>query len=338
MKISHSKREKYELCSEKYRLYYVEKLRSPTISSPLFFGSALDEAFSRLLLDKKPNLTPEELEQLKNTPEDIFVQKMLKVEHNGQIVQLDKSLQADYFAKDFTPELLLPSHVNLLQEYEPAYSLVDFIDFHKQCQEQLGQKRRIHADDKELFNYMTWLNLVEKGKLMITAYKDTVVPQIQTVHDIQKSISVKNEDGDEIVGLIDFTANFTGDDKLYVCDNKTSSTAYKADSVQNSDQLATYCQAEGTDSAAYVVVEKKLFKKEPKIHINVIKDTIPEERYVKTFDKFDQTVYNIEQGWFEKNWKSCYTFGRRCEYYNLCKNGDSTGLVRLKSKVEHEEL
>lgn len=339
MKLSHSKREKYTLCSEKYRLYYEERLRGPNIQSPLFFGSALDEAFSRLLLEKKQNLTPKELEQLKSTPEDIFVQNMLKVEHNGEKIELSRSLQADYFAKDFTPELLLPSHVNLLQQYEPAYKLVDFIDFHKQCQEQLAQKRRIHADDKELFNYMTWLTLVEKGKLILDAYKDVVLPQIHEVYDIQKNISVKNEDGDEIVGLIDFTASYTdAPDVKFVNDNKTSSTAYKPDSVKESEQLSTYCHAEGTDSAAYIVAQKKVFKKDPKIHIDIIKDTIPEETYVKTFDKFDQTVYNIEQGWFEKNWKACYTFGRRCEYFNLCKNGDSTGLVRLKPKIEHEEL
>lgn len=330
MKLSHSKIEKYNLCSEKYRLYYEERLRGPNIQSPLFFGSALDEAFSRLLLDKKSVKTPEEMELFQISAEEAFLRKMLKVEHNGQIVQLDKSLQADYFAKDFTPELLLPTHVPLLQAYEPAYKLVDFLDFHKQCQEQLGQKKRIHKDDKQLFNYMTWLTLVEKGKLMLSAYSDVVMPQIETVQDIQKNISVKNEDGDEIVGLIDFTAKFVGDDKLYVCDNKTSSTAYKVDSVRESGQLSTYCHAEGTDSAAYVVIEKKVFKKDPIIHVSVIKDRISEETFKKTFTKYEQFVYNVEAGYFNQNPKACYSFGRRCEYWNVCKNNDYTGLVKIK--------
>jgi hypothetical protein len=45
--------------------------------SSLFFGNALDAAFSLLLLGKKRNPTEEELDQLlAQTPEDVFLAAM----------------------------------------------------------------------------------------------------------------------------------------------------------------------------------------------------------------------------------------------------------------------
>lgn len=339
MKLSHSAREKYELCPRKYKHHYIDRLRSPKIPSPLFFGSALDEAFSHLLLQKKEVLTDIELDmQLKQTPEELFQQKMLEISHNGEIVKLAQNPFADYYTSDFSPELLNKSHLPGLKQLEPAYGLVDFIDFHLQCKEQLAARKRLQGDDQILYNYLSWLSLTEKGKLMISAYQEQVIPQIHRVYDIQKSISLKNEDGDEITGLIDFTASFTDSPSVkYVNDNKTSSKPYKADSVQTSDQLATYCEAEETDKASYVVIEKKLFKKQPNIRCSVIKDTIPAVQFDKTFDKFEETVYNIERQHFPQNWDSCYAFGRPCEYLQLCKHNDSSNLIKVDKKVEIPE-
>lgn len=334
MRLSHSQLTLFEQCPRKWKFRYKDKLRGPKISSPLFFGSALDDAFSHLLLSKKEDLTDTELDQqLTITAEEVFQQKMLVVDHNRQTVELAQSPFADYFASDFSPELMNLSHEKLLQSLEPSYKLVDFIDFHLQCKEQFRAKKKLQDDDQILYNYMNWLSLNEKGLLMVDAYRNDVIPQIHRVYDIQKRICLPNQDGDEITGLIDFTGSFV--DKpgtKYIIDNKTSSKPYSLDSVKESQQLSTYCEAEGIDTAAYIVVEKKLFKKVPHIRTSVIKDTIPESTFDKTFDNFEKVCYSIEREEFPKNEDSCFAFGKMCEYFVYCKYQDDTGLVKLKDE------
>jgi hypothetical protein len=335
MKLSHSSVDEYNLCPRKYQLKRIEKWRSPKLPSPLFFGGALDEAFSFLLLQKKELITEEELTlQLNSSAEEIFTQKMLTVSDvNGAPVELAQSPLADYYTSDFTPELLDTKHLGQLQLLEPHYKLVDFIDFHKQCKEQLSAKKKLLTDDQILYNYLSWLTLVEKGKLMISAYKTQVLPQIHKVESIQEEISIKNDDGDEITGLIDFRCSFTDNpSQVYTMDNKTSSKAYPKDCVETSDQLATYCEAKKDPHAGYVVLEKKLYKKSPIIRTNIHKNVIPEEQFVKSFDRFEKTCYDIQAGKFPKNWDSCFAFGRVCEFYKVCKYNDYSGLILKEDK------
>ena len=334
MRLSYSASSVYELCPQKWKLQKIDKLRAAKISSPLFFGSALDEAFSHVLLQKKEVLTDAELDlQLNFTADELFYSKMLVISHNNQSVELSQSLLADYYASDFAAELLKPEHLGLLQSFEPAYKLTDYIDFHLQCKEQLSAKKKLLPDDQRLFNYLSWLTMVEKGKLMIQSYKDVVMPQIERVYDIQKPISILNGDGDEISGLIDFTASFTSAPGVkYIVDNKTSSKPYPANSVKESTQLATYCEAEGVKTAAYVVVEKKIFKKGDPIRSTVILDEIPEQTFEQTFEKYDTTLKGINAGAFPQNRKACFSFGRLCEYYAVCEYNDRSSLVDLSEK------
>jgi hypothetical protein len=340
-RFSHSSVDLYSLCGRKFKLQKIEKWRSPKLSSPLFFGRALDEAFSVLLCDKKVVLTDKELNvKLSKSAEEVFEDNMIIGEDvNRDPIELSHSLLADYYVSDFSPELMQKKHLKQLQVFEPTYSLSAFLDFHEQCKEQLRAKEILNEGDRLLFNYLSWVSLVEKGKLMIDSYRQVVIPQISEVVDIQKPISIKNEDGDEITGYIDFTAKFVGDDSIYICDNKSSSKAYTPGSVKESFQLATYCEAEGTNKAAYVVSEKKIFKKDSDTIVNgirssIIKDVIPEEQFQATFDRFENTAYNVQQGLFPENRSSCFSFGRICEYYKVCNFNDYSGLIRLGKKDE----
>ena len=333
---SHSSVELFNLCGRRFQLQRIEKWQSPRLPSALFFGSALDEAFGHLLCTKKEILTDEELTlQLTKTAEEVFLENMLIV--NGvdkKPVEMPQSLLADYFVSDFTPELLTDDAIVSLQQLEPHYKLVDFVDFHQQCREQLKGKHKVYDGDLQLYNYMTWLTLVEKGKLMINAYRNEVMPLIHRVESIQERISIKNDDGDEIRGLIDFRASFVDSpSQIYTMDNKSSSKPYPENATKESLQLATYCEAVGDTHAGFAVVEKKVFKRGPQIRVTVQKDVIPEETMQKAFDRFEKTVYNVQAGYFPENRDSCYAFGKRCEYYRVCHGGDYSGLVNLNKEV-----
>jgi hypothetical protein len=340
LRLSHSSKDMYLSCPKKWKFKYIDKFRSPRISSPLFFGNALDEAFSRLLLEKKKVLTPEETVLLSKTAEEVFYDNMLEIQHNRQTVSLPKNVNCDYYTSDFEPLLLSTTQLELLSEFAP--DIENFIEFHTDCKAYFKAKKKLHSNDMQVYNYMSWLSMVDKGYLMVEAYRTEIMPQIHEVYDIQKTITITNEYGDSITGKIDFTASFVDEpDQKYICDNKTSKELYKEDSVLLSDQLATYCEAEGTRHAAYVVIGKKVYKRTPHIHTQVIRNIIPEQTFVNTFDNFEKICYSIDAGKFEKNEDNCYAFGRPCEYIKYCKYGKFDGLIKLteeKKNVEKEEL
>lgn len=352
MKLSHSAKQTYELCSERYRLHYIEKLRSPKIFSALFFGGALDEAFSRILLEKKHVKTPEEMALMPFTAEELFLKNMEHVQHNGKVVEVSKSSFADYYTSDFEPSLLTDEALEKLYWFAPdvvdvrtdespfrEYARANILAFMADCKSALKDKKKLSVEDLTLFNYVTWLTLVEKGLLMIAAYRDQVMPHIFEVYSIQERIALPNEDGDEITGLIDFTCSFVDEPgAMYVCDNKTSSKPYKTSQTASSDQLATYCEFKGTNRAAYIVAEKKLFSKVPgQIRVSILKDIIPEATFAETFANFENVLHNVNTGCFEKNLSSCFSFGRMCPYFSLCKYGNADGLINMKAPVQEEE-
>jgi hypothetical protein len=202
----------------------------------------------------------------------------------------------------------------------------------------LKAKKKLSQADLKLFNYTTWLTLMRKGQLMVQAYREQVLPQIHEVFSIQERVTLPNATGDELTGLIDFTCDFVDEiGTLYICDNKTSSKPYKESTTAESGQLATYCEFKETNKAAYVVVEKKLYKNVPTIRIQVIRDTIPEETFAATFTEYDNALYNVKNEVFEKNFKACFEFGRVCPYYKLCKYGKKDGLIQIPPKVEDVE-
>jgi len=323
IKLSHSARSMLNECSEKYRLHYIERLRSPRLYSALFFGNALDAAFSRILLEKKKERTEIELALLEKTEEAIFLENMQEFKLNAVSQKLPMNELCEYYQSDFSPEFL-PQMEHKLEDFALQE---DFLAFFDSCKAILKDKKKLSKDDKILYNYMCWLSLCEKGKLMLKAYREQVLPQIHEVFAIQKSVSIINASGDAISGAIDFIASFVDrPNRRYICDNKSSSKAYKANAVLESDQLATYCEAEGMNFAAYVVIQKELFKKAPIIRTQIIKSEIKEQQLQNTFDKFEEAVYTIEEKRFSQNRDACFAFGKKCPYFDICRGKDDSEL------------
>lgn len=349
IRISNSAKDKFRSCARKYFYHYKEKLRSPKVGSALFFGNALDDAFSRMLLDKKKELTAPEKAGLEFTSEEIFSSRMLETKNDaGQIVQISQSPLADYYTSDFDASLFTSEIVSLVAKMDQNFNTIQKIStFHEECKKNLNwrnqNRRRLTDDEFILYNYINWLSLNEKGKLMLEAYKRDIIPQISEVYSIQKEIEIKSDLGDVIAGKIDYIASFNDRPEVpVIMDNKTSSKAYKPDAVQQSEQLATYGEAEQNLNAGYSVVQKEVFKKAPKIRTQLIIDTIPENLLLQTFDNYANIVEqisaageNIEN--YPQNWNSCFDFGKLCQYYSLCKHNSKDHLIDCKKPKESGE-
>ena len=297
VRLSHSASQTYIDCSEKYRLNYVDKIRPNTIPSFFFFGKKVESGLDVLLLRKKKNLTEEELELSKRCPKEVFDQDFKNVEINGDILDPRYTDRVVYFKSDFDASILTDEDEELLLE---------------------GMNEG-------------WVSLRRKAHMMIDAYEKEVLPEIEEVFSLQKEIILPNEDGDYIIGYEDFQAKFK-DGVTYICDNKTSSKPYKKDSVRLSEQFSPYSEYERNNNCAYIVIEKKIRVREPRVRISIIKDEVQESTKEAVFENFDIVLDGIKNNEYHKNYDSCGFGAIRCPYFNYCRTGDMKGLIDIKNK------
>lgn len=342
LRLSHSSIETYNTCPQKYKLHYIDKIRSDYLSSPLFFGKAIDGALNILLIAKKKDLNLAEQEMSKLNVYATFDASMHYIEINGEIIFAPLSDRLDYFNTDCNLEILTKDDIISIETLDFNYlddtsgtnfdslvgltknDLEDFVEFY-----QKNNKLKLPKSYKKVYNYICWLSLRRKGAFIIEAYKEHIIPQILEVHTIQEEVNLPNPSGDYITGFIDFIATWS-DGKKYVFDNKTSSRPYKEDSVTTSQQLSIYSEYLGFNLAGYIVMIKEVRKKGPKIKIQVVIDEIPDETYQKVFDKIGEVSYNIKNEKFSKDLNKCFQFGKPCQYFQYCRNGSVDGLKKLK--------
>jgi len=304
-KLSHSAKDKVMTCGAMYKYHYIDRIRPINASSALFFGKALDEAFNCLLATKMDN-PPQDL---LDCPYKTFDKYFDTFDLNGEIIStLD--IRCDYFKSDVDITLVSnPDRVAYLQQ------------------------NRDKLDTEEYQEFINAANhcLREKAKLMIDAYKTEVIPKIHKVHSLQEEVKLPNDSGDEIIGFIDFICSFVDDpDTIYIVDNKTASKNYKEDSVRTSEQLATYCDYKLVDTACFIVINKTLRKKEPRINVQIIKDTISDETFKKVFDTYQVALHTIKSEEYYKNYDSgCFFFGKKCPYFSWCRSGSMKGLIKV---------
>lgn len=328
IRLSHSSIEKYLTCSMQWKLHYVDKLRSKTFGSPLMFGTAIDAAVETLLLDKKKNLTEEEKHTKTLCPFEVFDNYMISGKINNKEIFYPISTQLDYFKSDCNLSLLNDKIQKNIKEIVNI-EIKDITEFVKYVQK---NEKSLDQEEKLAYNYICWSSLREKGHLLISAFKNNVMPQIHEVFGIQKKIELHDHQ-DLLVGYIDFIASFVDSPGVkFVCDLKTSSRAYSKDSVKESQQLAIYCEHERIFNAAYIVLEKKIRKKEPKVRTQIIKGKIKEKLLTSTFERVGDVLENIREKKFEKNFDACFQYGRMCPYFQLCKyNKKSDDLEDMKN-------
>ncbi len=181
---------------------------------------------------------------------------------------------------------------------------------------------------------LSWCSLHKKGHILIDEYVVQVMPKIEEVYLVQHTISLTNELGDTFTGVIDFVAKING--KIYICDNKTTSVVYAADSASESEQLATYYEAlrDKYDIAGvcYVTIPKKLRKKKrPVVECSMIFGTISEDLLNKTFQQYERVLSGIRNAHFactRNQSGGCCSTPWGCAYKNYCQSGgtDTTGL------------
>lgn len=334
--ISYSKLTKIEYCPKSYQLYYEDRIRSMFQSTALLFGSAMDEALNRLLLEAKQQPTQDELKFIIDKSDiDVFDTCWNVVKDTEMVVYTKKDYDETLLENEDREEILKFILNNLKELYGDDADVSDMDIDPTKCVEGMiefkSSKNTLNEAQHRLIAIASHASLRRKAHMLLKAYREQVLPQIEYVYNVQTRLLLSDDEGNTIEGIEDFQASFKDEPGVIrSCDNKTSSKAYAADSVATSDQLALYSTITGLDKAAYVVMEKDIRKKEPRVRISIIRGDISKGLAESMLDKFDNAVYTINSKEFPESGKDkgCRPFGQLCDYYGLCHKGSMDFLVK----------
>lgn len=173
-----------------------------------------------------------------------------------------------------------------------------------------------------------WNHLCKVGGMMLQTYVTHILTEFKEICSVQTKQIINNEVGDEFVLVTDFSA-ILQDGRKVLIDNKTSSDikkAYPKNSVKNSTQLSLYSEYEDTKLCGYIALQKKLV--DDRVIWKLVIDEPSEETATKSFERIDSTLRSIKREEFPKNEKSCYLYGKPCEYYKYCKFGSKKDLKK----------
>lgn len=310
----------YQECGHKYNLHYNEKIRPTVMSSPLLFGSAMDQALNLML----EGATVEESLAL-------FTDKMTHVTING----------VDYNIID-TPEVVkwTKSDVEPLISEDPRLSL-------------LGKgKLAIEAYKSEVMPHIKRVITVQKSIEIKSADGDVIRGALDLVVEWEDGRILLLDNKTTSKPYDTNSAEMSPQLNLYYWANKDE---FKLDGVgfitlskkinRNEIKVCEKCGFDGSGQRFKTCTNQVDGKRcggkwqisyKPKCDVQIIINDVNEKVLDNTFEQLDKVNQGIADGIFQANKKSCYNFGK-CVYFDLCHKGSMANLVKLPEKDEKKD-
>lgn len=366
LRLSQSGLRIYNQCGRRYKHHYIDRLRPIVISGALLFGNALDKALNELLSSK-------DIKEARKVFDDAWNRS----EINEVVQDLAKNTNIAYAESDFDVELLNKEDIASFDSFVAESGYKDNSGIAKAIKELSDKKKSVGLTnmstlERQLLAYANWLSMRRKGYVMLSSYKSKVLPTIENVLAIQENITLENDQGDKVPGVVDLIVQFK-DGTRYLMDNKTSSRAYEADSAMTSQQLIVYYHAlkeeYKLDGVGFIVLYKNITKNKKKIcskcefdgsgtahrtcnnmigdvrcmgewdvkinpscFIEVIKNKVSEIGESLVLNSFDENAEAIKKGIFNPNLTACKQGNMVCPYFNKCWYGKDDDLIDLNKK------
>lgn len=259
IRLSHSAATRYTDCGKSYEYHYLKKLRSSVQSSALLYGTAIDKAGEHYALTRNFTETME-----------LFNKTWQTQNINGVDEDLRFLLNFTYSDKDLDTDLLKVEDWHTLSEH---FS-IGANDTEEALKEAIYNKSsvgyaQLSDNEKSIFNYANWLCLKRKGYLMLKEFKSVVDENVEEVLGTQVKVDLINENGDSVIGFIDFVFKWKGIDKPVIFDLKTAGREYDDDAVTKSPQLSLYVYSvsanyQDTRTCGFIVLNKNINKNKKK--------------------------------------------------------------------------
>lgn len=363
----------YQTCGYKYKLRYLDKLRSKYFHAALGYGSAIDSGLNKLL-------TTKDVEQAKNEFNKLWQFQWV----NKKYVDLSKYELLVYAESDFDAELLQEEDNKKIWDWfqEKVLNFSTPFDVKTEYDCLLALKKEQGWDNltliqKQYFNYINWLSLRRKGHIMIESYNKKILPQIQEVLAVQKETRLTNSEGDEVVQYLDLIVRWK-DGKNILMDNKTSTRDYEKDSASRSPQLVSYFfgakEEFKLDAVGFLVLKKLIMKNRikickscghdgsggrhktcdsvilgkrcggewnetisPECYIDVIINDVAPTVESLVVESFNEANNGIKKEHYPKNLSACKNGPIICEFMGKCWYNNEAELINT-SQIKYEKL
>lgn len=339
-KISYSSWDKYLTCPQ---MWFIEKVlgyEPKQKSSALIFGGGIDESLNHLLEHN-----------------DIDVAKTMFKKY---IKCLLKTTKYYFFKADFDYDLLTEKQIKIAEDYlkELDYEgTLDIVTLHKTLYGKImdcGNDYSVISENQQLFvSCISTMSLKQKGLMMIDAYVEKVLPQIEKVISVQEPTKGRP-------GFLDIECILKGIGKV-TADHKTAARISTHANVESDPQLLLYDFEAKNKQVAKIVLGKNVKKNttktcsvcnfngnglrhktcpemkgkvrcdgewdvsiSPEIEIGIFVGDVNKEIQATVLKSIASVEDAIEKEAFPFNTKSCANqFGKPCPYIDYCHKGSA---------------
>lgn len=299
----------------------IEKVPMDLCRSPLTFGSAIDQASEVIFCDKINDFGQYE-EYSEERLVKVFTHALTYVNFNNSIIDSRYHPLVRYSKADLDLRLLEQDDIDKIVARAKELDFEDFDgnvieEFTQFCQ---GIKYGLEDFDQLLYNYIGYHCLYRKGLLMLKALKEWSDKNVKETISVQRYFEIVNENGDKYRGLLDLEAILYDREGQWTIDLKTSANAkqsYPDNIIETAMQLHSYAEV-GSKQIAYLVLDKNILVKEPRVKVREVYGYATEEMLEKTFDTIEKVLSNVNAGNFPKNPDACWGYGVRCSHYKNC--------------------
>lgn len=317
-RLSHSAASVYLECSMKYKLHYINKLRSSTTGSALLFGTAVDKALE-LALQQFPNA--KEID-VKNK----FLKHWINGEINGEQVEIETSPLIKWSKAD--SELDENPWASMLQK---GYLIIEayFKDILPNIEQVLATQEEISLVNDNGDAVIGFTDAVLKWKgydvPIIFDFKTAGRPYAKDAVTTSPQLTLYKHA---------LSAKYNTTTAGFIVFLKTIKKKYNKYCAKckydGSDEKHTTCSnmVNGKRCKGEWTVTQLEYKAETRVLI----DKIDESFENKVLESFDLVNTQLQQSVFEKNFKACWGKYGPCQFMKYCKSGDMDGLIQKVSQ------
>jgi hypothetical protein len=224
----------------------------------------------------------------------------------------------------------------------------------------LKNKKPLSDVEDKFYKRVAWLSMKKKGEFMLNAFFDTKLKDIKGLVEIdgksaaQLQIKITSPEKDVIIGYVDYVVELQ-DGTIVILDCKTAASAYDDHKLLTSEQLKTYAAAlekhfDKIPEIGYLVLVKKLaaekscascghVRENSKLknctscgegkyeavsytaEVQLMHRAITEEEMDGQLEDYSHIADAVRNKVRYKNPENCFSFGRRCEFYDHCHKG-----------------
>lgn len=349
--LSYSGASTFKACPEKF--YLSKEWQAKGNFSYFVFGTAVEQGITSALIDRDRDKMLNTFNLNWTTENAADVEKSKPIFDNHEIEYSMGDVDLDLVEDE---DVRLDEWVNeIYNDVTRTWKPVMFDLFSK-----LKAKEKLNGPDDIFYKRVAWLSMKKKGEFMLNSFFDTKLKDIKGLALIegkpaaQLRIDIKSETGDNIIGFVDYVVEMM-DGTIVILDCKTAAAEYDNHKIDTSEQLRTYAAAlakhfDVIPDIGYLVLVKKLnteksctncgaLRENSKLkncvacgegkyeavsysgEVQLLRRPISEAEMDSQLNDYSQLADAIRNKIRYKNPENCFSFGRRCEFYDACHKG-----------------